>query len=189
MKKKIAVISSSVRDGRLSHRVALFLEKYIGSRDAEVDLIDLLAYDFPLFHERLFKMPSPPAALLDFARRITEADGVVIVSPVYNASFPASLKNAVDVLVKEWKSKPVLIVSVTFGSTAGISTVQQLQALLLKMGSRVAAPIYAVVNAGTDFSPEGDPVDAEKSEKYAQAPVDEFMWLVEKSAETPANKY
>lgn len=184
MKKKIAVISSSVRDGRLSHRAALFLQKYINNKGAEVDLIDLLAYDFPIFHERLYKMTSPPADLLDYARRITEADGVVVVSPVYNASFPAALKNAIDVLVHEWKSKPVLIVSVTFGSTAGISTVQQLQALMLKMDARVAPPLYTVLNAGTDFSPEGDPVDAEKAEKYAQAPVAEFMWLVDASGHT-----
>lgn len=182
MKKKIAVISSSVRDGRLSHRVALFLEKYINNRaDTEVDLIDLLAYDFPIFHERLYKMSSPPADLLDFARRITEADGVVMVSPVYNASFPPALKNAIDVLVKEWTSKPVLIVSVSVGPTAGISTVQQLQALMLKMEARVAAPIYTIVNVGTDFAEDGEPVDQEKAEKYAQTPVAEFMWLVYKS--------
>ena len=52
--KKIAIISSSVRDGRLSHRVALFLEKFIAGRfDASAELIDLKKYNFPLFNERL----------------------------------------------------------------------------------------------------------------------------------------
>lgn len=184
MKKKIAVISSSVRDGRLSHRVALFVEDYFNRRgDTVADLIDLRAYDFPLFHERLSHMKEPAAGVLDFARRITEADGVVVVSPVYNASFPASLKNAIDLLVKEWQHKPVLVAAVTYGATAPIQTAQQLQALFLRMGARVAAPSYTVLNAGTDFAEDGTPADRERAERYAKSPADEFMWLVGKSSE------
>lgn len=182
-KKKIAVMSCSVRDGRLSHRVALFLENFIAKReDAEVDLIDLREYDFPLFHERLVNMPDAPDDVRDFARRIVEADGVVVVSPVYNASFPAALKNVVDLLVSEWVRKPILVVSVTFGTNAGIATAQQLQALFLKMGARVAAPMYTVLRAGDDFSPEGEAVNGAVA-KYAEVPVAELMWLVNKSDE------
>lgn len=181
--KKIAIISSSVRDGRLSHRVALFLRNYVARMDdVKADLVDLREYDFPVFHERLMNMPDAPDAVRDFARRITEADGVVVVSPVYNASFPAALKNVVDLLVTEWVRKPVLVVTVTFGTNAPIQTAQQLQALFLKLGARVAAPLYTVLNAGTDFSPEGEPAGP-KFEKYAAAPVGELMWLVEKSME------
>ena len=184
MKKKIAVISSSVRDGRLSHRVALFLKDYLDSRgDAEADIVDLREYDFPLFHERLAYMKEPAPDVLGFARRITEADGVLVVSPVYNASFPAALKNVIDLLFSEWVNKPVLVVSVTYGPNPGIQTVQQLQALFLKMGARVAAPAYTVLNAGTDFSEGGTPADRERLERYAKAPVEELMWLVRKSSE------
>lgn len=183
MKKKIAVISASVREGRLSHRVALFVKGYLDRReDVETDLIDLRAYDFPLFHERLMYTENPMPALVGYARRITDADGVVVVSPVYNASFPAALKNVVDVLVKEWVRKPVLVVTVSMGGNAPIQTAQQLQALFLKVGARVAAPLYTVVNAGTDFSPEGVPAEPERLEKYAAAPVEELMWLVHKSS-------
>lgn len=182
MKKKIAVISSSVRDGRLSHRVALFLRNYVGRQtEVETDLIDLREYDFPLFHERLAFIENPADDVKDFARRITEADGVVVVSPVYNASFPAALKNVVDLLFAEWNRKPVLVVAVTFGTNAPIQTAQQLQALFLKMGARVAAPLYTVLSAGTDFAEDGTPADPARLEKYAKAPVDELMWLVEKS--------
>ena len=184
MKRKIAVISSSVRDGRLSHRVALFLSELLRKRgDVEVDLVDLREYDFPLFHERLAYMKEPAADVLDFARRITEADGVLVVSPVYNASFPAALKNVVDLLFSEWSRKPVLVVSVTYGPNPGIQTVQQLQALFLKMGARVAAPTYTVLNAATDFAEDGTPADPQRLERYAEAPVREFMWLVGKSYE------
>lgn len=184
MRKKIAVLSSSVRDGRLSHRAALFLQRYVQEHhDARTDLVDLKEYDFPIFHERLFNMPDAPEGVVDFARRITEADGVIIVSPVYNSSFPAALKNVIDLLFREWDRKPLLIVSVTYGPNPGIATVQQLQALMLKMGARVAAPTYTVLNVGSDFSEDGVAVDPQRAEKYAKAPVEELMWLVNNSAD------
>jgi NAD(P)H-dependent FMN reductase len=175
MNPKVVVISSSVRTGRLSHRVALFLCKRLGAA-----MIDLREYGFPLFDERLKYMAEPPAEAVDFARRIAEADGVVVVSPVYNASFPAALKNVVDLLVDEWVKKPVLVASVSSGATAGIATVQQLQALFLKLGARVAAPHYTVVNVEKDFAEDGELLNKDV-EKYAQAPIEEFLWIVNKT--------
>ncbi len=178
MARKIVVISSSVRTGRLSHRVALFLCRKLGA-----EMVDLLEYDFPLFRERLKYMSEPPAGAADFARSVTEADGVVVVSPVYNADCPAALKNVVDLLVDEWVGKPVLVVSVTSGSNAGISTVQKLQALFLKLGARVAAPLYTVINVEKDFAADGTLVNPDV-ERFGRAPLDEFLWMVEKSAES-----
>ena len=175
MQPKIVVISSSVRTGRLSHRVALFLCKRLGA-----EMIDLAEYDFPLFHERLKFMSEPPAGAADFAQRIAEADGVVVVSPVYNASFPASLKNVVDLLVDEWVKKPVMVVSVSSGGNAPIMTAQQLQALFLKLGARVAAPLYTVMSVERDFSEDGSLINPDV-EKYALAPIEEFLWIVNNS--------
>jgi len=50
----ISILSSSVRDGRKSHRVAPYLQHYIKeNRLAESDIIDLREYKFPVFKERL----------------------------------------------------------------------------------------------------------------------------------------
>ena len=47
--KRIAIPSASVRTGRLSHRVALYLENYFRQNAlADTELLDLKAYDFPL---------------------------------------------------------------------------------------------------------------------------------------------
>lgn len=124
--KRIAILSASVRTGRLSHRVALYLENYFRQNAlADTELLDLKAYDFPLFHERLAMQERPSDMLIDFTNRFNDADGLIIVSPVYNASYPAALKNVIDLYYKEWKHKPVGIVSVTSGKVPGIATVQQ----------------------------------------------------------------
>ena len=85
--KRIAILSASVRTGRLSHRVALYLENYFRQNAlADTELLDLKAYDFPLFHERLAMQEHPSDKLIDFTNRFNDADGLIIVSPVYNAS-------------------------------------------------------------------------------------------------------
>ena len=47
--------------------------------------------------------------MLEFADKITKAVGVIIVTPEYNGGYPASLKNAIDLLYAERKRKPVAL--------------------------------------------------------------------------------
>jgi len=50
----IAIISSSVRTGRKSHRVALYFKNYLETHGlASAGILDLNEYKFPLFEERL----------------------------------------------------------------------------------------------------------------------------------------
>lgn len=105
--KRIAILSSSVRTGRLSHRVALYLQHYLTANElAETEILDLKAYDFPLFEERFAFLPNPSGKVIDFTERFVAADALIIVTPVYNASFPAALKNVIDLYLQEWRRQP-----------------------------------------------------------------------------------
>ncbi|HRI62389.1 MAG TPA: NAD(P)H-dependent oxidoreductase, partial [Saprospiraceae bacterium] len=86
----IAIISASVRTGRMSHRVALFFKKFIEAKKlATTEILDLNEYQFPVFSERLRNQLKPSAQVLDFAEKIKKADGVLIVTPEYNGGYPA----------------------------------------------------------------------------------------------------
>jgi NAD(P)H-dependent FMN reductase len=92
----IAIISSSIRIGRNSHRVALYLSNYIKSNNlGHVEMLDLYEYQFPLFSERLKYLKNPPEGVLQFAEKIKGADGVIVVTPEYNGGYPAALKNVI----------------------------------------------------------------------------------------------
>ena len=96
---KIVIISASVRIDRQSHRVALYFEQYIREHKlAEVEILDLKKYNFPLFEERLQFLVNPSPGVLEFADKVATADGIIIVTPEYNGGYPASLKNAIDLL-------------------------------------------------------------------------------------------
>ena len=70
----IAILSSSVRTGRNSHRVTLYFKHYLESNNlATVEILDLKEYNFPIFDERLKYQKNPNAAMLDFAGKIKSA--------------------------------------------------------------------------------------------------------------------
>ena len=59
----------------------------------------------------------PAASVQATSQRLGAADAFVVVTPEYNRSFPASLKNAIDWHFKEWQAKPVGFVS--YGGMSG----------------------------------------------------------------------
>lgn len=182
--KRIAILSSSVRTGRLSHRVALYLQHYLTANElAETEILDLKAYDFPLFEERFAFLPNPSGKVIDFTERLVAADALIIVTPVYNASFPAALKNVIDLYLQEWRRQPVAVVSVTSGKVPGIATVQQLQALLLKLGALVVPMLCTVISAEETFDEKGTAASPAATEKLLRPMIDELLWLTGKTDE------
>ena len=78
----LLIISSSVRTGRKSHRVALFFEKFIREKqNLSVEILDLNDYQFPIFEERLRNIKEPSAEMLEFASKVQHLSLIHISSP------------------------------------------------------------------------------------------------------------
>lgn len=177
--KSISIISSSVRNGRNSHRVALFFKNYLEENKlANASIIDLKEYNFPVFEERLKFIPNPTEAMLSFAHEIERADGIIIVSPEYNGGYPASLKNAIDLLHAEWKRKPVAIATVSGGAFAGSQVITSLQFSLWKIGALTIPAMFPVPNIEETFNEHGQPADVITTNKRAAIFLNELIWWV-----------
>lgn len=180
---KIVVISSSVRIGRKSDRVALFFMNYIRAHNlGEVQLVDLDEINFPLFHERLKFLKDPPQNLVDYSETIKAADGVLIVTPEYNGGYPSSLKNAIDVLEPEWKRKPVAICTVSAGAFGGMNLITSIQYVLWKLGACTVPALFPVPTVEKSFDENGDPSDKEGTEKRAAKFVGELIYYMDAAA-------
>ncbi len=176
----IAIISSSVRIGRNSHRVALYFKQYIEQHQlASVTILDLQQYQFPIFEERLRLQPNPSEKVLEFAEKIKASDGVIIVTPEYNGGYPASLKNVVDLLYNEWHRKPVAISTVSDGIFGGTQVMTSLQFSLWKIRAWTVPAMFPVPSAQKAFDENGNPVDKEGTDKRAALFVQELMWCIE----------
>ena len=176
----ICILSSSVRIGRNSHRVAVYFKNYLETNKlATVELLDLKEYNFPLFDERLRFQESPTDQMLSFAAKINAADGVLIVTPEYNGGYPASLKNAIDLLYDEWHRKPVAISTVSEGGFGGSQVITSLQFVLWKMRAWTVAAMFPVPNVSKSFDEKGIPVDSIATDKRAGIFIHELLQHIE----------
>ena len=176
----IAIISSSVRTGRASHRVALYFKNYLETNNpATVELLDLNEYQFPVFDERLKFQKDPSKQILDFAEKIKLADGVLIVTPEYNGGYPASLKNVVDLLYDEWYRKPVAIATVSNGIFGGTQVITSLQFSLWKIKAWTVPAMFPVPKVQDAFDEDGNPADKAATDKRAAGFINELLWCME----------
>ncbi len=180
---KIAILSASVRIGRKSNRVAAYFKQYINEHQlGETTLIDLDEYQFPIFDERLRLLKDPSEKLLDYAARIKDADGIVLVTPEYNGGYPASIKNAIDVLYDEWHRKPIAIATVSDGAFGGSQVLTSLQFSLWKIRAWTVPAMFRVPSVDKSFDEEGNALNKEVMDKRAAAFVAELTWCMDAKA-------
>src|SRR4051794_21005778 len=131
---KIGIITGSTRPNRKSLDVANWVLQIAGKRgDAEYELVDIKDYELPLFDETISpsmgKYQQPHTQR--WAAKIASLDAFVFVSPEYNHSIPAALKNAIDFLFAEWRNKAAGFVS--YGSAGGARAVEHLRLVLAEV--------------------------------------------------------
>lgn len=133
---KIAVVVGSTREGRATDKLA----KWVGvevSKQAEAEVLDLRDYPMPFLDESISPRYNPnrqPAPEVQkWLDKMAEFDGYVLVTPEYNRSTSAVLKNALDVLGHEMDDKPVALVG--HGSAGGAQAIANLRMIVPGVGA------------------------------------------------------
>ena len=131
---KLAVITGSTRPGRFNIQPAQWIFEQAQQKGLDVELVDLADWNLPFLDED--KTPLHHQYEQDhtkkWATKIGSFDGYVFVTPEYNHSFSAVLKNAIDYLNFEWNYKPAAFVS--YGSQAGgARAVEHLRGVLTEL--------------------------------------------------------
>ncbi|MFZ5735195.1 MAG: NADPH-dependent FMN reductase [Pseudomonadota bacterium] len=93
---KILIIPGSLRTGSLNVRLAGVIAREFAKADADVTRISLGDYPLPIYDGDLEAKSGVPANAVNLKRMIGSHHGVVFVTPEYNSSLPALVKNAVD---------------------------------------------------------------------------------------------
>ncbi len=178
----ISIISSSIRTGRKSHNVVLYLQNYLNeNRLATVEILDLASYNFPIFEERLKYQHNPSMVTLEFKNKIISSDGIIIVTPEYNGSIPASLKNIIDLLYEEWHRKPIAFSTVSSGDFAGLQALTHLQFIFWKLRAWTFTANFPVSKVQDKFDDFGIPTNKQETDHYAKIFIDEFFNCIESS--------
>ncbi|GAA2599741.1 NAD(P)H-dependent oxidoreductase [Dactylosporangium fulvum] len=153
---RIGIIIGSTRPGRRGPAVGRWVHQVaVTDRPAVTfEILDLADFGLPLLDEPC------PAAMGQYryphthawANAVARCDGFVFVTPEYNHSTSAAMKNAIDYLFAEWHDKAAGFVS--YGVTGGWRATEALRLILAEV--RVAGVRTAVgLSLFTDFSASG----------------------------------
>jgi chromate reductase, NAD(P)H dehydrogenase (quinone) len=176
---KIEIISGSPRGNSITNRVALHLKKLIQERtDHEVDIIDVRENELPLLQAVFTSVESTPEPYKEVAEQMLNANAFILLTPEYNGSYSAPLKNLLDHFPKQ-HHKVFAIATASTGMLGGIRAAMQLQELVYALFG-IGSP-YMLVTPQVDkkFDEEGNLLDP-GFKKSIDIFVNEFIWLAEK---------
>lgn len=127
--KTVGIFVGSLRKGSFSRAVARYLSS-AAPKDFTMQFIEI--GDLPLYNPDLDDAGTPPAAWVRLRRQVKPLDGCLFVTPEYNRSIPAALKNALDVASRPygqnaWSGKAGGIVSVSPGGLGAFGANHQLR--------------------------------------------------------------
>jgi chromate reductase, NAD(P)H dehydrogenase (quinone) len=93
---KILVIPGSLRTGSLNAKLAAVAAHEIAQTGAEVTRISLSDFPLPIYDGDLQARSGVPKQAVNLKRMIGAHHGILIVTPEYNSSVPALVKNTID---------------------------------------------------------------------------------------------
>ena len=159
--KRVAIVTSSTRRPRLNPTITQYVYDVLSNdptiptshnqtvpdtdpRHITFEILDLAKQSLPLYDESVIPASLPPtdptphyskAHTRAWSVVVRQYDAFIFVTPQYNWSIPASLKNALDYLFFEWKGKPAGIIS--YGSRGGGKAADHLRSVLTGLRMRV----------------------------------------------------
>jgi chromate reductase, NAD(P)H dehydrogenase (quinone) len=181
----VCVLVGSLRKASLNGMLANALMSLAPS-SMKLDIVEI--GQLPLFNQDL-EVDSSPAQWPAFRQRVKAADAVLFVTPEYNRSMPAVLKNALDVGSRPygssvWDRKPAAIVSCSPSAIGAFGANHHLrQSLVFLNVPTMQQPEAYVGHADKLFDEQGKLV-SDGTRKFLQ----EFMQAFANWVETISSK-
>lgn len=147
----IAIITGSTRPNRVGDSVAEWVYQEACTRDdANFTLLKIADFNLPLLAEP--EMPATGKYSLPETRAWSTAvaphDGYIFVTPEYNHSTSAALKNSIDALYSEWVNKSAAFVGYSWSD--GVRPIEHLRQIMANFHvSCVRSQVG--VNLGADY--------------------------------------
>jgi chromate reductase, NAD(P)H dehydrogenase (quinone) len=178
--KRVAVLVGSLRKQSFTRKTAQTLAA-VAPTNLKLDIIEI--GQLPLYNED--DEHAPPASWLAFREAVRAASAVLFVTPEYNRSVPAALKNAIDVGSRPygksvWDAKPGAVVSVSPGAIGGFGANHHLrQSLVFLNVPTMQQPEAYIGGAAKLFDDKGEMTN-EGTRKFFQSFMEAFAKWIEK---------
>lgn len=179
-KRKVGVFVGSLRKKSYSRQVAETI-RTLAPESLDLEFIDLGGLD--IYNQDLDDEGKTPATWIRFREQVKQLDAVLFVTPEYNRSIPALLKNALDIGSRPygqnaWDGKPGAVISVSPGAFGAFGANHVFrQSLVFVNIPAMQQPEAYIANVATLYDDEGKLIQAKTSEFFKKI-IDAFeAWI------------
>lgn len=177
-KKKVAVLVGSLRKESYNRKMAHALIA-LAPESLELKIVEI--GDLPLFNQDLEE--TPPQSWTRFRKEIADSDAVLFITPEYNRSLPAVLKNALDVGSRPygksvWNEKPGGVVSVSISALGGFGANHHLRQSAVFLNIPMMQQPEAYIGKAAEIFDEAGNIKSEDTRNFVQHFIDAYArWV------------
>lgn len=185
---KIGIFVGSLRKESFNRKIAHTLME-LAPASLKMEIIEI--GQLPLFNQD--DEANPPAQWVDFRKQVKHVDGCLFITPEYNRSVPAALKNAIDVGSRPygqscWDGKPCAIISSSIGAIGGFGANHHLRQSLVFLNTPCMPQPEAYLSfIDKAFNDKGEMTN-EGTREFLSKFLDAFAQWVKKNSLTQASK-
>lgn len=168
---RIGYIIGSTAEGSVNQKLARVL---VGQAPEQAEMVHIPIRHLPLYHRDMDD--DFPQAMSDYKDQVAGVDGLLLVSPEHNQSFPAAVKNALDILTRPQGKNiigglPLGTAGASPGRFGTINGQSQLRQFLPPLGVKLmGSPVMAVQAARETFTDDGaDEQTTRRAGSYMEA--------------------
>ncbi|KAF9205979.1 hypothetical protein CPC16_003988 [Podila verticillata] len=183
----IALVTCSTRNPRVNPFITSYVHSILAAIAPDhitLQILDIAEQSLPLYDEPAIPSQLPATDPTPYyqqehtrqwSAKVRAYDAFVFVTPQYNWSVPASLKNALDYLFYEWKGKPAAIVS--YGGHGGNKAADHLRGILggLRMKAAATAPALTIPSSILGDSLEQGRIPDEQIKVWQESGAEEAI--------------
>ncbi len=181
---KLQIIVGSTRPTRAADKVTPWVTRQAALHGGfETEVLDLRDWPLPMFGEHAGSIGDPqnPTYSGEIVRRwnrkIAEAEAYLVVTPEYNHSIPAELKNAIDSVFVSFafRNKPMAAVGYSTGVGGGIRAIEHLVQVAVEVEAVPLRSTVVLPFVDKAFDADGQPTDPATAVSL-QIALDDLAW-------------
>ncbi len=166
--RPILVISGTNRPGSNALKVAQVVMGHYRELKIPAELLSLTELPSEVFDGTAYA--TKPPAMVRIQQRVLDAQGLHVVTPEYNGSFPGILKYFIDMLKfpESFDRKPVAFVGEAGGIWGGLRPVEQLQLIFGYRNAFIYPERVFIAGVKEKFDQAGKLLDAAIDQRLAR---------------------
>jgi len=179
---KVGILLGSLRKSSFSEKIAAHVANLF-PQGYETEIVPI--GELPLYNQDFDDEGNVPETYKTFRHTMKDLDAVVFITPEYNRSVPAVLKNALDVGSRPygasvWDGKPAAIISQSPGRLSGFGANHHLRQSLVFLNMPILQQPEAYLGNIAEMLDENGKITDERTIQFLQKFVNAFVDLVDK---------